>query len=137
VAEVEERWGRLDGVIHSTGVRRPALVPLLGGADLAASLLPKAGRTWVLDQVTAHREPDLFLVSGSLASRQPLVGPGAYAAANAFQAAFAHARAQRRGQRTLVLNWGPWGVGMLNEQTNVPYNPCGRQCASGANPTLP
>src|SRR5439155_21444005 len=98
-----------DGVIHSAGLLRPALVPLLSVEELESSLLAKAAGAWVLDRVTAHLKLDFFLVNASLASLQPLIGLGAYASANAYQDAFAHSRARRTGQRTLALNWGPWG----------------------------
>ncbi|WP_437996726.1 SDR family NAD(P)-dependent oxidoreductase [Sorangium sp. So ce185] len=104
VAEVEQRFGALRGVVHAA--------PAAGGAaperDARGAFTAAASRArgaWSLHEATAGRPLDLFLLH---ASAMPLLGaPGdaSAAAADAFVGALAHHR-RSLGLPALTVDWG-------------------------------
>ena len=102
----------LRGVIHAAGVVTP--LPLRDTAleALDAVLRPKVAGTWVLHRLTRELPLDFFVVFSSISSVWGSSELAAYAAANQFLDAFAHA-ARASGRPVLSINWGPWqGEGM-------------------------
>ncbi|QKV80359.1 SDR family NAD(P)-dependent oxidoreductase [Amycolatopsis sp. Hca4] len=107
------RLGRLDGVIHSAGVLRDALVHNKTAREAEAVLAPKLRGARHLDAATAGLDLDLFCLFGSIAGVLGNVGQSDYIAANRFLDEFAADRARQvaRGERsgfTLAIDWPLW-----------------------------
>jgi len=119
---VRRTFGPLTGVIHAAGIMDDAPMMMKETAAMQRVLAPKVAGTLALD--TLVYEPlDVFMLFSSVASILGLPGQVDYTAANAFQDAFARARAGRKPGRTLVINWNAWrDVGMAagahREQTH-------------------
>ncbi|HZM84536.1 MAG TPA: SDR family oxidoreductase [Candidatus Limnocylindrales bacterium] len=132
VALADERFGRLDGVVHLAGVVSGRSVPRqalhLDRSDLREQLRPKADGAAVLATVLADRRLDFVALFSSNAAVLGGLGLGAYAAANAVldgvaaeqgrrTAAAANAvqdgvaaEQGRRRTRWLSLAWDGWGT---------------------------
>lgn len=113
VADCQARLGRFDGVFHLAGVSTGGMIELI---DEQRSLLPldaKVAGTLTLAEVFSGQELDFMMLFSSIMS---LVGPASmvsYAAACAFQDAFA-ATDPGLGFRVISVNWDAWhDVGML------------------------
>ncbi|HEV3456784.1 MAG TPA: SDR family NAD(P)-dependent oxidoreductase, partial [Thermoanaerobaculia bacterium] len=111
LAEVRQRYGRIDGVIHAAGVPGGGLMQLRTREQAAAVLAPKVFGTQVLAELLAEEPPDFLALCSSLNALAGGPGQFDYAAANAFLDAFAQAAS---GEMPVVaINWDAWrGVGM-------------------------
>jgi acyl transferase domain-containing protein/acyl carrier protein len=122
-----ERFGRIDGVIHSAGLPDGCVIPLRTKEDTDLILAPKVTGTLVLGQVLSGMDLDFFVICSSLSSVVALFGQVGYCAANAFQDAFARLRSSRSGTFTVAINWDLWkevGMGVetidqLEEEENI------------------
>ncbi|MDM0053945.1 type I polyketide synthase [Variovorax sp. J22R115] len=119
-----ERFGRIDGVIHTAGVLGQGLVHAKTRAEVDDVFSAKAQGLLVLDGLLQehHIEPDFMMLCSSLASVAPIIGQVDYCAANAFLDAYAAYRARSGGGRTTVvsIDWGFWQeLGMI-EQARMP-----------------
>ncbi|RSN46481.1 hypothetical protein DMH08_35970 [Actinomadura sp. WAC 06369] len=104
----------MSSVVHAAGVGSGVAVEDLQPADLAGLLSAKAGGAAVLDEVTAGRELDAFVLFSSGAGVWGSGGLGGYAAANAYLDALAVDR-RARGLTASSVAWGLWaGVGMAS-----------------------
>lgn len=113
IETIRERFGGLDGVIHSAGVVRDALVQNKSAQDAEAVLAPKVRGTLNLDRYTAGLNLDFFCVFSSISSVMGNTGQSDYIAANRFLDEFAAERARRvaAGERSglsLSVNWPLW-----------------------------
>ncbi|MER6998734.1 SDR family NAD(P)-dependent oxidoreductase [Streptomyces sp. NPDC000410] len=113
IEKIRERFGGLDGVIHSAGVIRDALVQNKSAKDAEAVLAPKVRGTLNLDRFTAQLDLDFFCVFSSISSVMGNTGQSDYIAANRFLDEFAAERARRvadgeRGGLSLSVNWPLW-----------------------------
>ena len=104
-----ERWGGLDGVVHSAGVLHDGLIPVLDTENFSKVLHPKVYGSWVLDQVTYEYRPDFFLICSSMITLLTPPGQCNHVAACGFEDSFAAYRSARRKLRTIAINWGLWG----------------------------
>lgn len=124
VAELIERHGALNGVLHSAGMTRDSLIVNKTAADFAQVLEPKVLGTAHLDRATAGVDLDFFVLFSSVSGALGNAGQADYAAANAFMDRFAHYRnaqvdaGARRG-RTLSLNWPLWEEGGMQLDANA------------------
>jgi acyl transferase domain-containing protein len=110
VAEARRRFGRLDGVVHAAGeMSAETFLPVrdLTSEACARQFAPKVLGSLALDAALAGQDVDFVVVTSSLSSILGGFGYGAYAAANAFQDAFATARS-RGGARWLSVDWDHW-----------------------------
>ncbi|MEV7775552.1 SDR family NAD(P)-dependent oxidoreductase [Kitasatospora sp. NPDC086791] len=116
LAAVRRESGTIDGVLHSAGVLRDDFVLRKSAGQLREVFAPKVAGTVNLDRATRDDALDFFALFSSLAAVTGNVGQADYAAANAFQDAFAHHRdglaaAGRRSGRSLSVNWPLWAEG--------------------------
>ena len=79
-----ERFGRIDGVIHTAGVAGGGLIELKEPQMAEAVLAPKILGTLVLDELLKETPLDFFILCSSLASLFGGVGQADYVAANSF-----------------------------------------------------
>ncbi|WP_455771540.1 SDR family NAD(P)-dependent oxidoreductase, partial [Streptomyces koyangensis] len=102
----------LSSVMHAASVGDRMPVDEVSAADLSYVLAAKAGGAALLDELTADRELDAFVLFSSGAGVWGSGGLSAYGAANAYLDALAdHRRA--RGLVATSIAWGLWaGVGM-------------------------
>ncbi len=112
VRAVRQAFGPICGVIHGAGVMHDAPMMTKDLDAMKRVLAPKVAGTLALDaEITEDLE--FFMLFSSVASYLGLPGQVDYTAANAFQDAFARARAVRAKGRTVVVNWNAWrDVGM-------------------------
>ena len=118
-AAVQRQWGRVDGVVHSAGILRDALVQHLTVDDMQAVARVKFEGALALLNAVRHTPPAFFVLCSSLSGLVGTAGQAAYAAANAAIDALATA-AQARGLPLTSLVMGPWvGDGMARHQWEV------------------
>lgn len=111
--DAKQRWGRVDGVVHSAGVPGGGLIQQKSLDTSLSILKPKVEGTRVLCRVLDAEPLDFVLLCSSLTAITGGAGQVDYTAANAFQDAFARDRTQRLGRRTISVNWDRWrDVGM-------------------------
>jgi acyl carrier protein len=111
LAEIDARFGRLDGVFHTAGVSGPdffAAVPELTVEQTEAHFRPKVHGLYVLERVLAGRALDFCVVWSSVSSVLGGLTFGAYVAANRFIDSFVHAHNARSPQRWTAVNWDTW-----------------------------
>ncbi|HYL99571.1 MAG TPA: SDR family oxidoreductase, partial [Blastocatellia bacterium] len=117
VSEALEKFGRINGVIHSAGVPAGGVIQLKTREMVEGIVAPKLAGTLVLDSVLEGVDLDFFLLCSSLASLVGGAGQVDYCGANAFLDAFARRRASTVGRGiTVSVNWDAWQeVGMAVE----------------------
>ncbi|MBF0119026.1 MAG: SDR family NAD(P)-dependent oxidoreductase [Desulfobacterales bacterium] len=119
IKKTKEKFGRIDGVIHSAGISSKIPVTKKGFYDFEATLKPKVHGTIVLDEVTKNELLDFFVLFSSTSSILGDFGQCDYAVANRFLDGFAKMREELRikGERQGVavsINWHLWREGGLH-----------------------
>jgi polyketide synthase PksJ len=108
---IEQRWKRLDGVIHCAGVPGGGLIQGRDWEAMQTVLAPKMEGARLLAELLGNRPLDFFLLCSSMTAIRGGVGQIDYCAANAFLDAFAQAMPRR--WRPVAVNWDAWsGFGM-------------------------
>ncbi|MEI7063630.1 SDR family NAD(P)-dependent oxidoreductase [Dickeya chrysanthemi] len=134
VRQILQKEGQLNGVIHSAGIIRDALIVNKTETEFLDVLAPKVAGTLALDEATQDCNLDFMVLFSSLSSAFGNAGQADYAGANGFMDGFAVRRNQqvaaglRRG-KTLAINWPLWrdgGMGisapdevLLRQQTGL------------------
>jgi len=116
VKETKDRFGRIDGVIHSAGINRDSFILKKTKEEMAEVLDPKVYGAINLDRATREDSLDLFVLFSSVAGALGNLGQCDYAYANHFLDSFAEQReslrlAGKRNGRTLSINWPFWEEG--------------------------
>jgi acyl transferase domain-containing protein len=110
--EVQQRFGRIDGVIHAAGeTRREILfnrITELKREQVEALFRGRILGTRTLEKVLLGRPLDFCLLISSNAATLGGQGLCAYAAASAYMDALAMNRCRQRGQRWISTNWDSW-----------------------------
>ncbi len=119
VSDIRERFGRIDGIIHSAGVIRDALIIKKTEAEMNEVFGPKVFGMIHLDHATREDHLDFFATFSSMTAVTGNTGQCDYAYANAFMDHFASMRenwlkAGTRSGRTLSLNWPLWEEGGMS-----------------------
>ncbi len=111
---VEERFGRITGVIHGAGVIDDAPLLSKSPASVEDVFTPKIHGAQVLGQVFPDGALDWMVLFSSSSTVTAPAGQVDYVAANEFLNAFARARSGKT--RIIAVNWGIWNeVGMAAE----------------------
>ena len=122
----EERFGRIDGVIHAAGVlNQRSLLPLeqFTEEDCREQFRSKIYGVLVLAQVLSGREIDFCLLTSSLSSVLAGLGHGVYSAANIFMDTFTHiqnCRDNRGKGKWISVNMDAWQIRKENEAVATP-----------------
>ncbi len=112
-AQARERFGAIQGLIHSAGVAGGGIIQLKDPEAAARVMAPKVQGTMVLEEVLKDEPLDFRLLCSSTASMLGGFGQVDYCAANAFLDAYAHCARGASGPLTLAVNWDTWSeVGM-------------------------
>ncbi|HVT17364.1 MAG TPA: amino acid adenylation domain-containing protein [Thermoanaerobaculia bacterium] len=111
--QVEQRFGRLDGVVHAAGslgeeARNPLSEASPAGAD--PNFRAKVDGALALAEVLRGRRPDFCLLCSSLASVLGGLGFTAYAAANLFLDAFAQQQSAASPFAWISVDWDAWSA---------------------------
>ncbi|HVV70623.1 MAG TPA: SDR family NAD(P)-dependent oxidoreductase, partial [Verrucomicrobiae bacterium] len=115
LTDVRTTMPPLRGVFHSAGVLADGALVQQTGDRFARVFSPKVTGSWILHQLTAADQLDLFVMFSSIASVFGSPGQGNHAAANAFMDTLAALR-KAQGLPGLSVNWGAWsGVGAAVE----------------------
>lgn len=124
INELKQKYGRINGVIHSAGVIRDSMFSSKTKEDFDSVLLPKIAGTKNLDKALGDEHLDFFVMFSSLASVLGNAGQTDYCYANSFLNEFAYEREKKRekGERfgkTLTISWPFWLEGgmKVNEDT--------------------
>ena len=94
-------------VFHTAGLADRTPLGALDEARLREIFASKAAGLLVLEDLLRTQPIEAFVCFGSIAGAWGSGGQAAYAAANAFQEGWAHAR-RARGERAVTVCWGPW-----------------------------
>jgi len=108
VAEIFQRFGGLNGVVHAAGVEAGGLIQLRTAQQAAAVLAPKVQGLRALEFALKDVDLDFFLLCSSLSSVLGSVGQVDYCAANFFLDSFAHYDSLKTGRHTVSVNWDAW-----------------------------
>lgn len=119
VQRTRERFGKINGVIHSAGVAGGRMIQLQTVAEASRVMSPKTIGTLVLDTVLEDEDLDFFVLCSSLNAIQGALGQVDYCGANAFLDAFAH-HAASRGKTIVSVNWDTWQEVGMAVNTIVP-----------------
>ncbi|MFA6174053.1 MAG: SDR family NAD(P)-dependent oxidoreductase [Kiritimatiellales bacterium] len=114
--QIEQHYGRLNGIIHSAGVIEDDYIVNKTDAQIARVLRPKIAGILALDAATRHLPLDYMVLFSSIAGALGNPGQADYAGANAFLDGFAgyrndQVRQGKRAGKTLSLNWPLWRDG--------------------------
>ncbi|AGL16002.1 type I polyketide synthase [Actinoplanes sp. N902-109] len=118
VAAVITFTGELSAVMHTAGVLDDGVIERLSPSRLSTVLTAKATSAALLDELTAHRDLDAFVLFSSAASTLGSAGQGSYVAANAYLDALAENR-RSRGLAALAVAWGVWSGGGFAESNEA------------------
>ncbi|MBO1582982.1 SDR family NAD(P)-dependent oxidoreductase [Bacillus sp. XF8] len=116
ISDIQQRYGPIQGIIHSAGVVQDSLIRHKTKAELQAVMAAKVEGLILLDQATQNIPLDFFLCFSSGSAVWGSVGQADYAAANAFMDHYMHWRGllvaeKQRNGRTLSINWPYWKNG--------------------------
>jgi acyl transferase domain-containing protein/acyl carrier protein len=118
VAQVSERFGRIDGVIHGAGIVTLDILKAIQQVDQAECqrhFRPKVEGATVLARVLSEQPPDFVVLLSSLSSVLGGIGFIGYAAANQFLDAFAEQQNQLGGALWCSIDWDTWNVRTAEE----------------------
>ncbi|MFJ3725515.1 SDR family NAD(P)-dependent oxidoreductase [Streptomyces sp. NPDC090045] len=128
VADVRERHGRLDGIVHGAGVLRDGLLSDKQPADFTQVFTTKvAGARHLAAAAAEHGSapaPRFLALFGSVAGVYGNRGQTDYAAANDALDGLAHSWAESFPGRVLSVDWGPWAAeagGMVTPELERAY----------------
>lgn len=103
-----QRYGTLDGVIHTAGVAEGGMLHSRSRESSLAILRAKVAGTLALESALASVPIDFFLLCSSLTAILGGLGQADYAAANSFLDAFAASRDGADGRLVISVNWDGW-----------------------------
>ncbi|WP_381556214.1 SDR family NAD(P)-dependent oxidoreductase [Streptomyces eurythermus] len=112
---VLDRFGRLDGILHTAGVAGGGMAAVKTRETAEAVFAPKLLGPLSLHDVFADLKPDFVAICSSVAGAAGGFGQVDYCAANSFLDAYAHSD-HRWGTRVFSIDWSGWAeVGMSAE----------------------
>ena len=109
------QWPALSGIVHAAGVLDDGLIETQTWERFEKVLAPKILAARWLHELTVDANLDLFVLYSSAASVLGSPGQSNYAMGNAFLDGLAWHRRQQ-GLPALSLNWGPWALGMADDE---------------------
>lgn len=129
-----ERFGTIQGVIHTAGVPDGAIIQARGQKITENVFLPKVKGTMVLNQLFSSYPLDFFFICSSISAILSPIGQVGYCAANSFQDAFAQYRVMSGHGFTLSINWDTWvevGMAVNEAMRNVEIIPVSHPLLEG------
>ncbi len=108
--EIKDRYGRIDGVIHSAIVLSDKSLANMAEEQFREALATKVETAVRLEQVFGREPLDFILYFSSLQSFLKAPGQSNYAAGCTFTDSFAEWQAASAAYPVKVMNWGYWGT---------------------------
>lgn len=118
LATVQAELPPIAGIVHTAGEMGTSPLSTLDDAEVERVFSGKVWGAWHLSEAATELQLDFFLSTSSIASVWGGFGQTAYAAANAFLDGLAW-RLRERGIPGISVNFGPWSVGMADEQARA------------------
>lgn len=116
IAQTQQQFGAINGVIHTAGVPGGGVIPLKTRDIAQRVLAPKVEGTIILDSLLKDVSLDFMVLCSSMESALGTAGQIDYCAANNFLDAYAQSKAADARRQTLSINWDAWQqVGMAVE----------------------
>ncbi|MEH2082692.1 MAG: SDR family NAD(P)-dependent oxidoreductase [Nostoc sp.] len=116
IAQAQEQFGQLNGVIHAAGVAGGGVIQRKTPEMAESILAPKVKGTLVIDSILKDVQLDFFVLCSARTGILGGFGQVDYVGANAFLDAFAHHKTNRDGIFTVSIDWCAWQeVGMAAE----------------------
>ena len=113
ISRVTERFGQINGVIHTAGIAGGGVIQLKTREMSESTFNAKVKGTLILADIFKDVKLDWLVLCSSLASVVGYLGQVDYCAANAFLDSFAPYYTNRYGIETFSINWDAWrDVGM-------------------------
>ncbi len=114
VLTAKERFGRIDGVVHSAIVLRDGAIENMNEKTLKSVLQPKTRGSAVLYRAFKNENIDFMMFFSSIQSFTCNAGQSNYASASTFEDAYALALRENGKIPVRIINWGYWGsVGVV------------------------
>ncbi|MGW1074005.1 SDR family NAD(P)-dependent oxidoreductase [Streptomyces sp. NPDC002537] len=110
VAEINDRWGPVDGVVHSAGIEESRNFSFIADTSIERArdaLRPKVPGIAVLDRVTRSQPLGFVLVCSSLDTLLGGIAFGIYTSANRYLDSYAHRR-RAEGAPWVSVDWDSW-----------------------------
>ena len=113
---IGEKYGKLDGIIHSAGVIRDSYLLKKSAEEVREVLAPKVRGLVNLDEASRGMKLDVFILFSSLTGVMGNVGQADYSAANGFMDAYAgyrneEVKSKQRSGKTISIDWPLWKEG--------------------------
>lgn len=108
VEAAKNRFGSLNGVLHTAGIVRDNLIQLKSFDEIEDVLSPKVYGTSVLARVLEKEDIDFLVLFSSTSTDTAPVGQVDYVAANAYLNAYAESRSGDQKRQTVAVHWGVW-----------------------------
>ncbi len=120
VQKSKEKFGRINGLIHSAGVLKDSMMIRKEPNDARAVLQPKICGSVYLDRATKDEPLDFFVLFSSNAAITGNMGQSDYAFGNAFMDEFVEWRKkQNRVGKSISINWPLWKDGGMHIDTKM------------------
>ncbi|MEH2106018.1 type I polyketide synthase [Nostoc sp.] len=120
IAQAQQQFGQLNGVIHAAGVSGGGVIQRKTQAEAESILSPKVKGTIVIDAIVKDIQLDFLILASSKSSILGEFGQVDYCGANSFLDAFAHCNASKKGRFTTSINWDAWQEVGMAANTELP-----------------
>lgn len=116
ITEVKNKFSAINGVIHSAGVTRDALIRNKKIDEFKQVIAPKINGTIYLDEALAQEHLDFFVMCSSTSAVLGNFGQCDYCYANSYMDYYARyreilAEQKKRFGKTVSINWPYWAEG--------------------------
>lgn len=124
VAQILERFGRLNYVLHTAGVEGRGLLQLKTAEDAQSVMRPKCQGALALLAAVAPAAPRQVMLFSSTIALTGAAGQADYCAASAFLDALAAERTGEDGMQVVSVNWDAWReAGMAHRNLGAATDP--------------
>ena len=116
--QVKEKFGAINGIIHSAGVTKDSFVLKKKSEEAKCVFASKISGTKYLDEIFKDEKLDFFVLFSSIAGVFGNIGQSDYSVANSFMDYFSVYRnklteARQRYGKTLSVDWPLWLDGKM------------------------
>lgn len=126
LTRVEDKWGRINGVIHAAAQTRTASIKIplheVDIDDCNEQFEAKVLGTIALEKALRERDVDFCMLFSSLSSILGGLGFVAYAAANSFMDSFVRSKKRESNTHWMSINWDSWKTGQEDGETRNKVN---------------
>lgn len=120
IAQTQQRFGQLNGVIHAAGVPGGGVIQGKTPEKAERILSPKVRGTVVINSLVKDIQLDFLILVSSTNSITGGFGQVDYCAANTFLDALAHHNTTKKGTFTTSINWDAWQEVGMAVNTGLP-----------------